>query len=269
MSALRDFRLDSDHTTRSWLAITWFMFAMLIMTAPAAVLDKRTLWEISVWWKPLKFELALMIHFATLAILAQQLPIQKRAGLIMTGAVWASVAAGLMEIVYITIQAARGRHSHFNFDTPFESNMYTVMGAGALLLVLAPLIMGVIIALLRDGDKSGFRLGAVLGLIIGPILTIVFAGYMSSINTSHWVGEATSDAGGVPLFGWSREVGDLRPPHFFATHAIQILPLAGLAADRVAPGKARLLVIAAAAINTGIALYLFWLALQGKPVVGA
>lgn len=268
MTAIKTFPLDDDHTTRAWLATVWFMFAMLIMTVPAMLLDERTLWEISVWWKPLKFELALMIHFATLAILAQQLPVQKRAGLVMTGAVWASVAAALMEIVYITIQAARGRHSHFNFDTPFESAMYAVMGAGALLLVLAPLIMGVFIALLRDGDKSGFRLGAVLGLIIGPILTIIFAGYMSSINASHWVGEATSDAGGVPLFGWSRDVGDLRPPHFFATHAIQILPLAGLAADRLTPGRARSLVVAAAVINTGIAVYLFWLALQGKPVIG-
>lgn len=268
MSAMQKFRLDNDHTTRSWLAVAWFMFAMIVITAPAALIDDRTLWEISVWWKPLKFDMALIVHFATLAVLAQQLPVSKRTGIVMTGVVWASVAAALFEIVYITLQAARGRHSHFNFDTPIEGAMYGLMGLGALILVLAAFVLGVMIARLKDGDKSGFRLGTVIGLTVSPILTIALAGYMSSINYSHWVGGTVSDAGGVFLFGWSRDVGDLRPPHFFATHMMQILPLAGLAADRVAPGRARTLVIAAAIINVGLALFLFWLALAGKPVIG-
>ena len=268
MSAPQGFRFDDDHTTRAWLATAWFMFACLVVTAPAALIDERTLWEISVWWKPLKFEMALLVHFATLAALAQQLPVKKRAGPVMTVVVWSSVAAALVEIGYITIQAARGRHSHFNFDTPLEAAMYSLMGVGALVLVLAAFVLGVYLAFQRDGNRSGFRLGAVSGLIIGPILTIVFGGYMS-LTGSHWVGEAYSDAGGVPLLSWSKEVGDLRPPHFFATHAMQFLPLAGLAADRLAPGFARPLVVGAAALNIAIAVFLFWLALQGRPVIGA
>jgi hypothetical protein len=263
---MTSFHLDTDHTTRAWTATAAFMLAAMIAIAPAAILDTRTLWEVSVWHKPLKFCMALLIHFATLAILAQALTPRRRTGVLLSVFVWLSVAAALFEIVYIIIQAARGRHSHFNFETAFEANMYTAMGAGALLLVLAPFVLGVLLATQRDGDRSGFRLGAVIGLIIAPILTLAFAGYMSSVNYSHWVGEATSDAGGVPLFGWSREVGDLRPAHFVSTHAMQILPLVGLGADRLARPAARPVVLIASAVLASVAALLFFQALSGAPL---
>lgn len=263
---MASFRLDTDHTTRAWFATAAFMLAAIVAIAPAAILDTRTLWEVSVWSKPLKFSMALLIHFATLAILAQALAPRRRSGIVLSPFVWLSVAAGLFEIVYIIIQAARARHSHFNFETPFEINMYMAMGAGALLLVLAPFVLGILLAFQRDGDKSGFRLGAVIGLLIAPALTIVFGGYMSSVNYSHWVGASTSDAGGIFLFGWSRDVGDLRPAHFVATHAMQALPLVGLAADRLFRGFARPAVFVAAAANAGLATLLFLQALSGVPM---
>ncbi|MEX0645701.1 MAG: hypothetical protein WD076_10340 [Parvularculaceae bacterium] len=260
------FHLDTDHTTRAWLATACFMLAMIVAITPAYFLDGRTLWDVSVWNKPLKFCIALMIHFATLAVLAQQLAPRRRAGPVLSVFVWLSVAAALFEIIYIAIQAARGRHSHFNFETSFEATMYTAMGAGALLLILAPFVLGVLLAFQRDGDKSGLRLGAVIGLLLAPILTLVVAGYMSSANYSHWVGDAVSDAGGVPLFGWSRDVGDLRPAHFLATHAMQILPVVGLVADRFVGKFARgVIALAAVALVAGATL-LFIQALAGEPV---
>ncbi len=264
-TSLKNFTFDDDHTTRAWLAIVWFMFAAIIATTPAYIIDTRTLWEISVWSKPLKFELSMMIHFATLAILAQQLPRQKRSGIVMTGVVWASVAAALMEIVYITLQAARGRHSHFNYDTAYESIMYGVMGIGALLLIFAALVLGLMLAFHRDGDRSGFRLGSVAGLILATILTFVVAGFMSA-SGSHWVGAATSDANGVPLAGWSLEVGDLRPSHFVALHTMQALPIIGLVGDKLAPRLARGIVIVAAIATTFVTALLFMQALAGKPL---
>ncbi len=263
MSALR---LDTDYTTRAWLAAAAFMLAMIAVIAPAHVLDSRTLWEVSVWDKPLKFCLALLLHFVTLAVLAQQLAPEKRAGPVMTGVVRLSVAAGLFEIVYIAIQAARGRHSHFNNDTSAEANLYIAMGVGAVLLVVASFALGVLLMRQRDGDRSGLRVGSVIGLVAGSILTLIVAGYMSSINNSHWVGAASSDAGGVLLFGWSRDVGDLRPPHFLATHMMQILPLIGAGADRLAPARARGVVIAAALGLTALTAALFLQALAGTPL---
>ena len=63
------------------------------------------------------------------------------------------------------------------------------------------------------------------------MLTLVTAGALSS-NGGHFVGVPGAGAGTVPLFGWSTSVGDLRPAHFLALHAMQALPLLGWLADR-------------------------------------
>lgn len=262
------FPLPGDHTSRAWLATGLFMFAFLFAIAPATLIDPRMIDGVSVWSKPLKFCLALGVHFITLALLVQLLTPKTRAGIVMRGAVWASVAAGLFEIVYIAVQAARARRSHFNFETVFEANMYTAMGLGALLLVLAPLALGVLLALQRDGDRSALRRGAVIGLIAAPIATIVFAGFMSSTG-SHFVGAPNaSDAGGLPLFGWSTREADLRPAHFVATHMMQSLPLVGYAADRLAPRMAGGLVVLAGLAQAALAAALFAVALSGAPPLG-
>jgi hypothetical protein len=39
-------------------------------------------------------------------------------------------------MLYILVQAACGEMSHFNNSTPFYSTMYSLMGAGAVLMVL-------------------------------------------------------------------------------------------------------------------------------------
>jgi len=257
----------ADRATRAYLAGAALMAALIIAMAPAALIDERTLWEVNVWWKPLKFAASLLVHFATLALLAQLVAPKSRRGAVMTGAAYLVLASAIMEIVYIAIQAARGRHSHFNFDTPFESTMYSVMGAGALLLVLAPFAMGLVLAAQRDSDRSGLKLGAILGLTVGPLFTIAFAGYMATIAASHWVGASASDAGGVPVFGWSREVGDLRPAHFVATHMMQALPILGFAADRLARPVARPAVIAGTLALAGLSTALFLQALAGQPLL--
>lgn len=268
MTAPRFFPVDNDHTGRAFVATGMCFFALLLALAPAAYFDERLLNGVSAWAKPLKFALALGVHFLTLAALAQLLAPKARNGVAMRLGVWAILAAGLFEIVYIAIQAARGRHSHFNYDTQFESIMYIAMGLGALVLVLVPLMMGVRLATQREGTRSGLRLGAVLGLVIGPILTIAFAGYMS-MSGSHFVGaEGASDAGGVPVFGWSRDYADLRPAHFAATHLIQALPIIGYLGDRIAPPLARAGAILAAAFMAGGAIWLFTLALSGAAPLG-
>src|SRR5690606_29712632 len=131
--------------------------------------------------------------------------------------------------------------SHFNFDTPFETGMYALMGIGALTITAVPFILGLMLRRQRDGDRSGYRLGAELGLLLAPILTLVIAGYMSGVVYGRWVGDATGGAT-IPVLGWSRSVGDFRPPHFVGLHVMQLLPLAGWIADRLAPTRARTVV---------------------------
>ena len=70
------------------------------------------------------------------------------------------------------------------------------------------------------------------------------------------------------LTGWSREVGDLRVPHFFATHTMQIVPLVwfAIAMVRTPPQGAGL-------VLTGLALAVttatFVQALRGAPFLAA
>lgn len=237
----------------------------MIVLTPAALYDPRILDGVGVWDKPLKFALSIAVHFATLAILVQLLPPEVRSGPRMTRVVRLSVAAAVFEIGYIVFQAARGRHSHFNFDTAFETGMYALMGVGAVYLAIMPFIVGRLLLKQDSSDRSGYRLGAVVGLLLAPVLTLIVAGYMSGVAYDRWVG-VPSGADGVPFFGWSQEVGDFRPAHFLGLHAMQILPLVGFVGDRLAPSLARPAIWIAAAILALATTALFAQALAGLPL---
>ena len=84
----------------------------------------------------------------------------------------------------------------------------------------------------------------------------------------HWVGGLRSDEHGLPLVGWSTTGGDLRVPHFFATHLMQALPLTGWLADRLLPARARTLVWAAAALGLLVIAVYWLLKLDVPPVAG-
>jgi hypothetical protein len=89
-------------------------FALMVpVTLLAGHCDRRHLAGVNVWSKPYKFALSLAIHFATFAVIARFFPEaeRRRSWIVLTAAV--SVAAGVCELAYIAVQAARGRHSHF------------------------------------------------------------------------------------------------------------------------------------------------------------
>lgn len=258
--------LDDDPALRQWLLTAWFMAAVTLVLVPPALVDTRMLDGIGVWVKPLKFSIALTLHFATLAVLALFLARENRQGRGFARLVQWSIGFALFEIGYLAFQAARGRHSHFNFDTGFETAMYALMGVGATLLTVVPLVMGLWLWRQDDDDRSGARLGVLLGLLLAPVLTLVVTAYMSGVVYSHSVGTAVDGDVGLPIVGWSRVTGDLRPSHFLALHALQILPLTGCAADRIAPRRARAIVRTAAVLLVAATCALFAQALLGRPL---
>jgi hypothetical protein len=81
----------------------------------------------------------------------------------------------------------------------------------------------------------------------------------------HWVGGTVSDAGGMWLMGWSRDGGDLRVAHFFATHAMHVVPLAALGCSMVFGREARAPVHVAALAYIGLVALTFIQALMGQP----
>jgi hypothetical protein len=241
-----------------YLAAACFTVAAFVMNSAALLFDDRLFYGVAIWDKPLKFWASIGIQFATLGLLLPLAsPASQKGRLTLTLTV-ICIISGLSETFYIAAQAARGKASHFSTASALEVHLYHLMGVGAVLLVVASFVLGVQIS--RSGKPwTGLRWGASLGLIIGSVLTLFTAGFMSG-QPSHYFGialGAASDANGVPIVGWSLSLPDLRPPHFVATHMMQGLPLVGLIADRFTPQYVKPLVFGSSLIAVMLVAGLF------------
>ncbi len=247
--------------------------------------DHRLFNGVSVWTKPLKFSVSLAAYFATFVWFTPLVPaawFRRRAGRVLS---WSPVVCAGFELTYICVQAALGQASHFNFTTVFHAVMFSLMGVGALVLVLCCAWLGVMVGRAR-GLADPFVLSVVLGLLGTCVLGGGFGAVIAE-HGSHWVGGAATDAHGLPVFKWVRDGGDLRVAHFFGMHAMQALPLFALAigAGRRhvktpsmenpatdAPGMSRAmqrsLVLLAGIAYTWIAWETLLQALAGRPFLG-
>jgi hypothetical protein len=243
--------------------------ALALPSLVALMLDDRLLNGVSVWSKPLKFQASLIMMLGTLLLLLPLIETTVREGWGVWLACLLACVTASGEILYITLQAARGRASHFNAETPIEALAYGLMGIGAVLLVLSGLVIGLYILLRPAVDASpGLQLGGAWGLILGSLLTLLTALALGSgqiAGPGHWVGGVRTDAGGLFLLGWSRSGGDLRVPHFFATHIMQALPIAGLALDLLAPRLVATGLVAAGGLGLAVVAATFAQAVAGRP----
>ena len=215
--------------------------AMLLMAAVTLVLawlDPRVFQGVSTWAKPLKFQLSTGVYLLTLALFMAWLPAERREKHLGRYVVWSAVGAGIFELAYITWQGAFGLASHYNQTSAFYAAMYTLMGVGAVVLTTASAALAVLIA--RSPIYAlprAIKHAVVLGLALTFVLGTGFGSYLGAQRAGHWVGGALTDAGGLPLFNWSRSGGDLRVAHFFGIHAMHFVPaIAALAAAARLPG---------------------------------
>ena len=243
------------------------MFWLMLPTLAAALLDPRQLLGVSVWDKPLKFQLALGVYLLTLSVFANWLPagfVTGRRYRLYAGSV--VVAVGL-EMAWLMGAAALGIASHFN-TTDIGAMIYRSMGGLAVWLTSVSLVYAVVIARRgRDFGNPALREGIVLGLGLVLPLTLITAGFMSAFG-SHFVGGVASDADGLWLMGWARHGGDLRVAHFFATHALHVVPALALVAAAVFGKTRRWPVRIGAALFVGFVVYTFVEALLGRPFLG-
>jgi len=251
----------------------WTVAYLLLATAclGASLIDERLFQGVSVWHKPFKFALSLGAYFATLGWFAALMPasyFESRRGKLLSAI---PIICAALEMLYILVQGARGEASHFNYSTPFYSVMYSLMGVGAALLVAVCLWMGASI-LRHRGVSDIWVLSVGIGLIGTFVLGGGFGSYLGGAN-AHWVGGEATDAGGLPLFNWSRSGGDLRVAHFFGIHAMQIIPLigAGLAwlhnAKKISEFQGRLILISASIVFAAFCAATFAQALNGSPLI--
>jgi len=172
------------------------------------------------------------------------------------------VFAILAEVIWLSSAAMLNTASHFNTEIPIFTAIYGLMGAFAVLLTSASLVMGISVWRNRmTGLTPALHLSVALGLVLTFLLTIPVAGYLSA-SGSHFVGPSTAK---LWVMGWSRDAGDLRVAHFLATHALHFIPLAGLLAVWAAPAQALRIVWAVAGAFAALVIFTFAQALQGRP----
>lgn len=279
MSAARTSMLKLPSGQSIWLSTAEWIYcgvaiAMAVGLAATLIVmlfDTRTIdGHASVWMKPIKFEIALAVHAATIALVVSLLSESTRNGWMMTLVAVAFLIACTIEMGWIILKAAQAQQSHFNMSTPFTRFMYSVMAFMAIIIIGAAGAVG--LAVLGDQGFLGslpLRTAIVIGFVGGTILTLITAFTIG--------GKLTPYVGGVPLpearmllTGWSQSAGDLRISHFLATHMIQALPLFALIAGRILPGRISLvLVLAFGVFWTAITLVEYRTALQGKSSVFA
>ncbi|MGN9844244.1 hypothetical protein ACTMTI_39585 [Nonomuraea sp. H19] len=230
---------------RSWhrplMIMVAAMSALLIVASVGFLADGRELLQQSVWAKPLKFAVSFVMYGATLAWLIPKLRRARRT-MWTIGTVFA--IAGLVDVGFIAVQAARGTYSHFNASTePFSQIGQQIFSTGVFGLFGASLIIAIMLLFQRVGDTAlTWALRAGLGLaVLGMALASFITGWTSSAGPrtvedaygnpvplvgGHGVG--VPDGGGMPITNWSTTGGDLRVPHFIGLHSIQVFVLAVL-----------------------------------------
>ena len=246
-----------------WLTrVMWAQLPLAVVALLGMALDSRELLGVSVWLKPLKFEISTFIFLLTLGWMIRLYPAGFRPGEWVAGMAAAAMA---VEIALVVLQAARGVRSHFNDSTPFDGAVFTVMGLFILLNSFAVAKMAWLYwtappATLSPGLLWGIRWGLLL-LLAGS----VEAGQMLA-RLAHTVGAADGGAG-LPMVNWSVAHGDLRVAHALGLHGLQALPLAGWLVDRWQLSRPAALVSGAAFAYTGLFLFLLLQALAGRPVL--
>jgi hypothetical protein len=255
-----------DAETLWWVAAAGFLAAFAVLWA-ISLNDPRMLDGASRWAKPMKFCIATALHFGTLALVVHYLSGEWQASLTLLLLAALSIAAAIGEVGYIAVKAGQLEASHFNVSTPFHALMFSLMALGAVAIVAASGGVG-LVALIDSHARlaAAVRLAVGIGLIAGTALTLATA-FRLGANMNHHVGAELPGAARMPLTGWSLSVGDLRPAHFFATHMMQSVPLAGVLAARVLPGSAAIIAVLVFALLWSAVVWItFQDALAGRPI---
>ncbi|MCI0572131.1 MAG: hypothetical protein L0Y66_15355 [Myxococcaceae bacterium] len=284
---------DPAMAVRSWPARLWETSPALVGVAlvhvglialflVGFVVDARMVTGQPVWMKPAKFAASIFVYTLTLAWMLSHVEGQERRVRAIGGV---TAAAMVVEIVIIGAQAARGVRSHFNAATALDGALFTVMGVA--ILTAWGCGVAALVLLFRqrmvDGVLGwGIRLGLLLSLLgagLGGLMTRPSQAQLEQFRRgtplesgAHSVG--VQDGGrGLPVLGWSTEGGDLRVPHFFGLHAMQVLPLLaawlsrGRSFRRLHSRRRMGLVWASALAYGGTILVLTWQALRAEPIV--
>jgi hypothetical protein len=183
---------------------------------------------------------------------------------------WYSILATIVMLYengVITIQAFRGKLSHFNQTELLGGILYAIMGIMIVWLTTATLILSLrFIFQKTDSISKPFALSIKIGLILFVIFSFM-GGYMSVIN-SHNVGGKIGESG-ITFLNWSTLFGDLRVAHFFGIHSLQIIPLLGFYVSSTIKNesKASLMIWVGSIIYLAFVCFTLIQAIHGTPFI--
>lgn len=200
------------------------MLVVLLLTYAWSMNDQRFIREVGIWVKPMKFMAATALFALTTVWVIKV----AHSSVDQTNAffwiVVLLVSTSLFEVVYISYQASQASASHYNVGDPFHAFMFGLMGFAAVGLTASQAWLAWEIWIeQKHADLSVETLGVIVGLALTFVLSTV-SGFM--------LGGNQPPAGqGLPLVGWHLHK-DIRPAHFLAVHAQQLIPLWGLPAAK-------------------------------------
>jgi hypothetical protein len=274
---------------RSWNRPLMVMTGVMLVAALGCVIglvaDDRVLLDAPIWLKPFKFAVSIALYSVAWAWMISLLPKRSK---VVSAAAWTVTTVLAVEYVIIVVQVIRGKRSHFNVQTPFDSAMFSIMGASIAVLWVATLLLSIVALRHKFGSRAdtiAVRAGvliAMLGISAGFLMIGPTSDQLASMKNDTFQGFVGAHSVGVPDGGpglpatdWSTTGGDLRVPHFVGMHALQFFPLLAIALlalatripalrpDRV---RARLIVVAGAGYTALLGL-LTWQAERGQPLV--
>jgi len=196
------------------LAITYFV----------SLNDSRTIREVGIWAKPMKFMAATALFAWTTVWLTDIAGDTVTRGSAFPWIAALLIITSLFEVVYITYQGSRGEASHYNTSDPVHARMFGLMGIAAVGLTASQAWLAWEIWKLQDSWATPV---AALGVVVGLLLTFVLA----TVSGFLLGGNQPPAGQGLPLRGWHLHK-DIRPSHFLGVHAQQLIPLLGLFAER-------------------------------------
>ena len=265
-------------TDTALTAVSLGMLPVLVGSLLGVLLDPRTVLGVPVWVKPAKFAASIAVYGLTLLWAFSHLPAGSRARR-SVGRISAGVF--VLEMLIISVQAARGTTSHFNASTPLDGALFTIMGVGILTQTVASVFAALALYRQKFADRVlgwALRLGltlTIVGASFGGLMTQptdaqlleMRAGHPEAVG-AHTVG-APDGGPGLAVTGWSKEHGDLRAPHFLGLHAFQALPLLalGLRRSRLPQSQRVALIWVAGASYAALMAILLGQALAGQPLL--
>lgn len=167
--------------------------------------------------KPFSFGVSFGLATITMAWFADRLRLGRAAGWRL---LLPLVLANATEVVWVSLQRARGVASHFNFATPLDTAMYFVMGAGAIAVSTLVAIVLTVLAFRRRAEDPALTLAIRLGLVL-LLIAMIVGGAMISVGNDRAEMGRTQD-----LVQWGA-AGNMKVTHALGLHGMQVL--AGLA----------------------------------------